>query len=148
MGAFHYHQYAYIVRRKSTGYMSTKKINGKLFRLVSSHAKKSIAEVKAARIRGTGKLVRVLRGTNKQNKTVYRVFSASPGGAPSKKRGQTHISGYGRKVLKPSGRQTGKSNEKADKARKAMRPGKRRSAAGNVYHENRKNRSDLKGKRV
>ena len=148
MKASHYHQNAYIVHSKRTGYMRSKKISGKSFRLVSSHSKKSIADVKAARIRGKGGLVRILREKNKQNKTVYRIFSASQGGAPSKKRGQTHISGYGRKVLKPSGRQTGKSNERADKARKAMRPGKRRSAAGNEYTENRMNRSDMKGRRV
>ena len=49
---------------------------------------------------------------------------------------------YGRQVLKASNRQTGTSHTKRDAARKAMQPGKRRSASGRVYHENRKNRSD------
>ena len=39
-------------------------------------------------------------------------------------------------------RQTGKSDTKRDKARKALHPGKRISEAGNVYYERRKKRSD------
>ncbi len=35
---------------------------------------------------------------------------------------------------------------KADLQRKALKPGKRRSASGKVYHETRKNRSDITGK--
>lgn len=55
---------------------------------------------------------------------------------------------YGRQVLKASGKQTGKSNAKRDRARKAMAPGKRRSAKGKVYYEDRKNRSDKRGTRI
>jgi len=36
----------------------------------------------------------------------------------------------------------------ADRRRVAMRPGWRRSKSGNEYFENRKNRSDVKGKRI
>ena len=43
---------------------------------------------------------------------------------------------------KASTRQTGRSNAKRDKKRKAKAPGKRRSASGKVYYERRKNRSD------
>jgi hypothetical protein len=39
-------------------------------------------------------------------------------------------------------RQTGSTTTKADKKRKAKAPGKRKSAAGKVYYERRKNRSD------
>lgn len=53
-----------------------------------------------------------------------------------------------RRVLKSSTRQTGKSNTKRDKARKAMPPGKRRSKSGRKYSEYRKNRTDKKGSRV
>jgi len=69
---------------------------------------------------------------------------------PSTKRksGQSKLGGYGRKVLKATTRQTGKSNLKRDRARKAMQPGKRRSASGRTYTETRKNRSDRKGSRV
>ncbi len=42
--------------------------------------------------------------------------------------------------------QTGKTTVKIDAKRKALAPGKRRSSAGNIYYENRKNRSDLPGK--
>jgi len=49
---------------------------------------------------------------------------------------------FGRQVLKATTKQTGTSHTKRDAARKAMQPGKRRSASGRVYHENRKNRSD------
>ena len=52
------------------------------------------------------------------------------------------------KVLKPSNRQTGKSSVRRDAKRKALRPGKRRSKSGKIYYEYRKNRSDVKGKRV
>jgi len=67
---------------------------------------------------------------------------------PKKKHGQTTIGQYGRKVLKATYKQTGTSNETRDKRRKAMQPGKRRSARGNSYTETRKNRSDLRGSRV
>lgn len=65
-----------------------------------------------------------------------------------KKSGQTKIGAYGRRVLKATYRQTGKSHTKRDSASKAMQPGKRRSASGRVYYEYRKNRSDLRGRRV
>lgn len=53
---------------------------------------------------------------------------------------------FGRRVLVKGTYQTGKSNERRDKAIKgAMAPGKRRSARGKIYYEYRKNRSDLKG---
>ena len=55
---------------------------------------------------------------------------------------------YGRQVLKASNRQTGTSHTKRDAARKAMQPGKRRSASGRVYTEIRRNRSDIRGRRV
>lgn len=42
-------------------------------------------------------------------------------------------------------RQTGTSNKKRDKARKAKAPGKRKSSTGKVYYERRKNRSDKRG---
>lgn len=37
---------------------------------------------------------------------------------------------------------------KADRVRKAMRPGHRISKSGNLYFENRKNRSDKKGSKL
>lgn len=43
-------------------------------------------------------------------------------------------------------RQTGSSDMARDKKRKAIAPGKRRSKKGNIYYENRKNRSDVKGR--
>ena len=36
-----------------------------------------------------------------------------------------------------------KSNLKIDKKRKALKPGKRKSATGSIYWETRRNRSDL-----
>lgn len=57
-------------------------------------------------------------------------------------------SNYGRRVLKASTRQTGRSNTKLDKARKAMQPGKRRSASGKIYYEYRKNRTDRRGRKT
>lgn len=55
---------------------------------------------------------------------------------------------FGRQVLKATTRQTGKSHTERDKALPAMQPGKRRSASGRIYYETRKNRSDLRGRRV
>ncbi len=68
--------------------------------------------------------------------------------APKKKSGQTKIGAYGRRVLKATYKQTGTSETTRDKKRKAMQPGKRRSASGRIYTETRKNRSDLRGSRV
>ena len=65
-----------------------------------------------------------------------------------KKSGQTKIGAYGRRVLKATNKQTGTSSTARDKKRKAMQPGKRRSASGRIYTETRKNRSDLRGSRV
>ena len=42
-------------------------------------------------------------------------------------------------------RQTGTSNMSIDRKRKALAPGKRISKKGNIYFENRRNRSDVKG---
>ena len=68
--------------------------------------------------------------------------------APKKKTGQTKIGAYGRRVLKATYTQTGTSATVRDKKRKAMQPGKRRSASGRIYTETRKNRSDIRGSRV
>jgi hypothetical protein len=65
-----------------------------------------------------------------------------------KKSGQTKIGAYGRRVLKARSTQTGTSSTARDKKRRAMQPGKRRSASGRIYYEYRKNRSDLRGSRV
>ena len=67
---------------------------------------------------------------------------------PKRKRGQTTLSQHGRKVLKAKFKQTGRSSIERDKKRKAMQPGKRRSASGRIYHETRKNRSDIRGSQV
>lgn len=53
-----------------------------------------------------------------------------------------------RKPVTKSDRQTGRSNLKRDKVRKAMPSGKRRSRTGNFYYEYRKNRTDKIGERV
>lgn len=49
------------------------------------------------------------------------------------------------KVVNKSDHQTGKTNIKRDKVRKAFVPGKRVSKSGKIYYEYRKNRSDLGG---
>ena len=67
---------------------------------------------------------------------------------PKRKRGQTTLGQHGRNVLKATYKQTGTSSTNRDKKRKAMQPGKRRSASGRIYYETRKNRSDLRGSRV
>ena len=48
------------------------------------------------------------------------------------------------RVVKPKHHQTGKTNKKRDKPRKAMKPGYRVSKRGKRYYEGRANRSDLK----
>jgi len=58
-------------------------------------------------------------------------------------RGHTRFKGDWRGVVKRSHHQTGKTNFAADFQRKAEKPGKRRSEAGNVYYEHRRNRSDV-----
>jgi hypothetical protein len=47
-----------------------------------------------------------------------------------------------RRLLRRSKTQTGKTNLKVDRKRKALAPGKRRSATGKTYTETRRNRSD------
>jgi len=69
-------------------------------------------------------------------------------GQTARRSGQSTLGQYGRKVLKATYRQTGKSNEARDKKRSAMQPGKRRSARGRIYWETRKNRSDIRGKKI
>ena len=44
--------------------------------------------------------------------------------------------------------QVGRSDKVNDRKRMALAPGKRISKNGNIYWETRKNRSDVKGKRV
>jgi len=67
--------------------------------------------------------------------------------AKAKARSKTGRKPRGR-VLKATTRQTGRSDLARDRQRKAMQPGKRRSASGRIYYETRKNRSDLRGSRV
>lgn len=69
-------------------------------------------------------------------------------GKPKRRSGQTTLGQHGRKVLKATYKQTGTSSTNRDKKRKAMQPGKRRSASGRIYTETRKNRSDIRGTRV
>ena len=45
-------------------------------------------------------------------------------------------------IIKRSSHQTGRTHPIPDKKVQAMPPGKRRSSAGKVYTENRRNRSD------
>ena len=53
-----------------------------------------------------------------------------------------------KQVLKVAKHQTGTSNKKRDEVRKAESSGKRVSSKGNIYYEYRKNRSDMKGKKI
>ena len=53
-----------------------------------------------------------------------------------------------RRILKPSGYQIGSTNKRIDSSRKALVAGKRISKTGNIYYENRRNRSDEKGKSI
>ena len=46
------------------------------------------------------------------------------------------------RTIKESKYQIGKTNLELDKKRVALKPGKRLSKEGNIYWENRKNRSD------
>jgi len=52
------------------------------------------------------------------------------------------------KSLTRTKHQTGTSDKKRDKSRKAMPPGKRISKTGKIYYEYRKSRSDIFGKSV
>ncbi len=52
------------------------------------------------------------------------------------------------KSLTRKDHQTGTSDLKRDRARKAMPSGKRRSKTGKIYWESRKNRSDVYGENV
>ena len=47
-------------------------------------------------------------------------------------------------IVKRSNHQTGRTNVPKDRKVLAMPPGKRRSASGKTYVENRRNRSDLR----
>jgi hypothetical protein len=50
--------------------------------------------------------------------------------------------GVGTRILKLAKRMRGRSKKTSDKKRKALRPGKRRTAWGTIYWETRANRSD------
>jgi hypothetical protein len=50
------------------------------------------------------------------------------------------------RTIVPSGHQIGKTHVKPDKELKALTPGRRISAKGRKYTENRKNRSDLRNR--
>jgi hypothetical protein len=52
------------------------------------------------------------------------------------------------KIIDKAEHQTGKTNIKRDKVRKALPPGKRISKSGNIYWEGRANRSDLTGSKI
>ena len=52
-----------------------------------------------------------------------------------------------RRLIKRSKTQTGKTTIKIDRKRKALAPGKRRSATGKTYTETRRNRSDKNRKK-
>jgi len=52
------------------------------------------------------------------------------------------------KILKVGAYQIGKSIAIKDMKYKSIPPGKRISKAGNIYYEYRKNRSDIKGKKI
>ena len=71
------------------------------------------------------------KGKTASGKTVYKLH------------GHWRLNAPQGRVVKGSGYQIGSSDRKIDKKDSAMRPGKRRSATGNIYFENRKNRSDL-----
>jgi hypothetical protein len=103
---------------------------------VSSHLRSVPGRKQKVRVKSYERTVPKKKSTTKKKSTA------------KKKSGQTKIGAYGRRVLKASTRQTGRSHTKRDSARKAMQPGKRRSASGRVYYEHRKNRSDLRGRRV
>jgi len=53
-----------------------------------------------------------------------------------------------RRTLKWKDHQTGKTNALKDKKRNALLPGKRKSKAGKIYYEYRKNRSDKKNSKI
>jgi hypothetical protein len=75
---------------------------------------------------------RELKGTKSASTTRKAAKKRSP-----KKR---------RKIGSTATRQTGTSNLKRDKQRRALKPGKRKSASGATYYERRRNRSDRPGK--
>lgn len=87
------------------------------------------------------------KGASKKG-TAKKGTSEKKGTKPFRKKpGQQKLGSYGPKTKRVY-KQTGKSNEKRDKKRKAKAPGWRRTARGTVYYETRKNRSDMPGKRV
>jgi len=47
-----------------------------------------------------------------------------------------------------TGKQIGRTSKSVDSKRKALLPGKRISKTGNIYYENRANRSDKRGKKI
>ena len=80
--------------------------------------------------------------------TIGKLYepARAPYHMPKKK--QAKLSSFGRKVLRARKTQTGTSDRDIDKGRKAMSPGKRRSASGRIYYEATKNRSDIRGRNV
>lgn len=68
-----------------------------------------------------------------------KIFETKPK-EPEIQKGQ-----YSTRMLKKTKRQTGKSDRRRDKKRKALPCGLRETWYGNVYYENRKNRCDKNG---
>ena len=82
------------------------------------------------------------KGTKKRTTAQLRAMFAKAG---SRFKGSGHIEKdiYGDSIrVNTRNRQTGKSNIRTDRKIRALHPGKRISASGNVYYEYRKNRSD------
>lgn len=81
-----------------------------------------------------------------KRKPSKRTTSAKKRPSTTKKPATSTTRKKGR-VIKASKRQTGTSS-KADKSRKAMSPGKRKSRTGRTYYEYRKNRTDVRGRKT
>lgn len=86
------------------------------------------------------------RTTSSKTKPTSKKTSAKKRPSTTKKPATSTTRKKGR-VIKASKRQTGTSS-KADKSRKAMSPGKRKSRTGRTYYEYRKNRTDVRGRKT
>ena len=105
---------------------------------VSGHLRSVPGRKQKVRVKSYERTVPKKKSTTKKKSTAKKKTSQTT--LRSKK--------FGRRVLKASTRQTGRSHTERDTALKAMQPGKQQSASGRIYYEYRKNRSDLRGRRV
>lgn len=95
--------------------------------------------------------IKTKKYVSKKKTTTKKVPKTALKKLPAKLKGKATLAQLnkarktGKSVSVGKARQTGSSSKYLDKRKTALAPGKRLTPSGNIYYENRKNRSDKKG---